>query len=203
MFSRIAGELVVTGRRPVAVDTRRPVCHDPLPMGRKYRFQSTINAPRELMISMLTSQEFLETEARENGAVEVEVRIRKRGKNKLSLTITKADPARDDEGNVVEGKLDHIVYEQEWDLKKGEVEWTHTMKELEGVEVKGRNRILEDGPKSCKLVEEGEISLNSGMPWFGWLIDWWIAGRVITGMKTERARRAVYLAKKARDEKKN
>lgn len=166
------------------------------PMGRKYRFQSTINAPRELMISMLTSPEFLETEARENGAVEVSVKVKKRGANKLSVVIRKADPSRDDEGNVVEGKLDHIVYEQEWDVKKGVVEWTHTMEELEGVVVRGRNEIVEDG-QGCRLVEVGEISLNSGIPWVGWIMDWFIAGRVIAGMKDERARRAAYLAQKA------
>jgi hypothetical protein len=167
-------------------------------MGRKYKFQSTINAPRELMISMLTSPEFLETEARENGAVEVSCRVKRRGKHKLSLVLRKADPTRDDEGNVIEGKLDHIVYEQEWDMKKGEVEWTHTMEELEGVVVQGRNRILEEGPKSCALVEEGEISLNSGIPVLGPIMDWFVAGRVIAGMKAERARRAAYLAKKAK-----
>jgi hypothetical protein len=32
----------------------------------------------------------------------------------------------------------------------------------------------------------------------GWLLDWFVAGRVIGGMKAERARRAQYLAKKAR-----
>jgi hypothetical protein len=167
-------------------------------MGRRYRFQSTINAPRELMIAMLTSPEFLETEARENGAVEVEVRVRKRGANKLSLKVVKADPTVDDEGNRVEGKLDHITYEQEWDLERGVVEWTHTMQELEGVVVRGRNEILDDGPGSCQLVEEGEITIDSGMPWIGWLMDWFVAGRVIAGMKTERARRAAYIARKAR-----
>jgi hypothetical protein len=174
------------------------VCDDDGPMGRKYRFQSTINAPRELMISMLTSREFLETEAMENGAVEVSVKLKKRGQDKLSLVLRKADPARDDEGAVIEGKLDHIVYEQEWDLSRGVVDWTHTMEELEGVVVRGRNQILENGPRSCKLVEEGEIGINSGIPWVGWIMDWFIAGRVIAGMKAERARRAAYIARKAR-----
>lgn len=151
------------------------------------------------MIAMLTSCEFLEKEAKEYGAVEVTCKVKKRGKNKISLELRKTDPTLDEQGNVVEGKFEHIVLSQQWDLKKGVVEWSHVMEELEGVEVTGRNRIVSNGPESCRLVEEGEISIRTGMPFIGRVMDWFIAGRVIAGMKGQRARRAAYLAKKARE----
>jgi hypothetical protein len=168
-------------------------------MGRRYRFESTINTSREVMIAMLTSCEFLEAEARENGAVEVSCRVKKRGKNRMLLVLHKTEPSTDDEGNVIEDKFEHLVLEQEWDLKKGTVEWSHVMEELQGVEVSGRNQIESNGQNSCRLVEEGEISIDSGLPVVGRIMDWFIAGRVIAGMKAQRAQRALYLAKKAKE----
>ncbi len=166
-------------------------------MGRRYRFESTINAPRDLMIGMLTSKDFLEAEARENGALEVSCKVRRKSPTKLVLVLNKTEPTRDDEGNVVEGKNDHLVLEQEWDLDRGTVEWTHRMEELTGVTVSGTNRIVDNASGGCTLVEEGEIDIRTGMPFVGWFMDWFIAGRVIAGMKTERARRALYLSRKA------
>ena len=168
-------------------------------MARRYRFESTINAPRDLMLTMLTSCEFLEKEARENGAVDVTCRVKKRGKNKLSLEMRKTEPTLDNAGNVIEDKFEHIVLKQEWDLKKGTVDWSHVMEELEGVEVSGRNELRDIGKGKCVLVERGEISIRTDMPLVGRFMDWFIAGRVIAGMKAERARRAAYLARKARE----
>ncbi len=96
-------------------------------MGRRYRFESTINVSRDDMMAMLTSPEFLETEARENGAVEVTCHVRKKGAGKLSLLVRKTDPSIDADGQPVEGKFDHVVMEQEWDLKAGRVDWKHSM----------------------------------------------------------------------------
>jgi hypothetical protein len=162
-------------------------------MAKTFRMEETLEFPRDKVLALVTDAAVKKAETIEiGGALEAEAVKENLGVDRVRMVVRSKVYSRGMDGKKDMTRTEEAVFDETWDLKRFESDWTYRMGATFGDKVKvgGRKRLAARGANACTYIDE--ISVNVDIPIIGAVI----AGKVISSLERGQPRLMEWMKKK-------
>lgn len=142
-----------------------------------YEVSVRIPLPADEALRLVTTTEYAEWEALNEGAITAKARIENASDTALTMIIDRTDHSRGP-GGVKISKKERNIITQQWDLKAMKNTWSVRVPGMEKlVSISGVMQVAPDGGGACVLREKGGVSIK--VPLLGGVVEKSIAADIV------------------------
>ncbi|HOO57401.1 MAG TPA: DUF2505 family protein [bacterium] len=128
---------------------------------KSYKVSVDINAPAEAVLGVVTTPEYVNEEAKIDGAISCEARIEKSDGGKAVLVSDRVEYSRGPNGKVSKSSKEKNTLTSEWDLGAMKSKWNVKVKGMEKlVQVNGSTWIEKTGESTCRFCDSGTANIK-------------------------------------------